>query len=231
MSSLHADVWLKALPVSSLGLRLDDEGVRICVGWRLGATICTPFSCSCGAQVDARGAHVLSCKHGAGRQIRHSLVNDVIARSFSRAGIPCSKEPAGLVPGSALCPDGATIIPWTQGRCLAWDVTCPDTLAASCVADCAGAAGFAAEQATARKVQKYQSLASSHTFVPLAVETMGSLSPDCLNLLHSLGSRLISTQEDRRKRAYLFQRLSMAIQRGNIVCFSGALLRYLNPDH
>ena len=228
VSSPHAGDWLKALPVSSLGLRLDDEGVRISVGWRLGATICTPFPCSCGAQVDARGAHVLSCKHGAGRQVRHSLVNDVIVRSFRRAGIPCSKEPSGLVPGSALRPDGATIIPWSQGRCLAWDVTCPDTLAASYVAGSAGAAGYASEQATARKVQKYQSLASSHTFVPIAVETMGSLSRDSLSLLHALGGRLISAQEDPRERSFLFQRLSMTIQRGNIACFSGALLHCHN---
>ena len=28
-------------------------------------------------------------------------------------------------------PDGATVMPWREGRALVWDATCPDTLAPS----------------------------------------------------------------------------------------------------
>ena len=170
----HAGDWLKAIPASSLGLRLDNDSVRISAGLRLGASICSTFTCICGKMVDTQGGHVLSCTRsaGPGRQSRHSLINDLVLRAFTRAGIPATKEPSGLVPGTALRPDGATIIPWTQGRCLAWDVTCPDTLSVSSLAGSSGTAGFAAEQAARNKERKYQQLMSSHTFIPIALETM-----------------------------------------------------------
>ena len=53
----HSGDWLKALPISAIGLRLDDEAVRIAVGIRLGANLCSPHTCACGEIVDARGTH------------------------------------------------------------------------------------------------------------------------------------------------------------------------------
>ena len=32
---------------------------------------------------------------------------------------------------SRLFPDGVTMIPWSRSRCVAWDVTAPDTFAAT----------------------------------------------------------------------------------------------------
>ena len=54
-SSPHSGDWLQAMPISSCGLRLDDEAVRIGVGLRLGLTLCVPHKCHCGALVDAQG--------------------------------------------------------------------------------------------------------------------------------------------------------------------------------
>ena len=54
--------WLKALPLATLGLRLENEAVRMAVGLRLGLTLCRPHTCPCGAQVDALGTHGLACK-------------------------------------------------------------------------------------------------------------------------------------------------------------------------
>jgi len=223
VSSPHSGDWLKAIPSSSLGLRLDNEGMRIAVGLRLGTNLCAPFICVCGKQVDARGAHGLSCVKSAGRQLRHTLVNNEVCRAFSRAGIPARKEPTGLVPASQLRPDGSTVIPWAQGRCLAWDVTCPDTLAVSHLDGSANLAGSAAEHAATLKTQKYNQLAATHCFVPIAIETLGTINADGLCLLNTLGGRCISATGDTRERMFLFQRLSMAVQRGNVACFAGSV--------
>ena len=45
--------WLLALPITSCGLRLDDEAVRVAVGKKLGLSLCVTHKCTCGAEVDA----------------------------------------------------------------------------------------------------------------------------------------------------------------------------------
>ena len=49
--------WLEALPITSVGLRMADDVIRVAVGVRLGANLCDPHVCVCGHQVDARGTH------------------------------------------------------------------------------------------------------------------------------------------------------------------------------
>ena len=71
----HSADWLHAIPITSCGLRLDDEAVQIAVGLRLGADICQPHSCTCGTLVNVRGSHALSCKRSSGRLIRHNHLN------------------------------------------------------------------------------------------------------------------------------------------------------------
>ena len=88
--------WLQALPISSVGLRMDDDVIRVAVGLRLGANLCEPHMCTCGVPVDARGTHGLACKRSAGRYPRHGLLNDVLWRAMLRAQVPSCKELAGL---------------------------------------------------------------------------------------------------------------------------------------
>ena len=99
--------------MSSCGLRLDGEAIRIAVGLRLGLDICEPYTCVCGTMVDVRGSHALSCKRLSGRLIRHNHLNDIIHNSLTRASFPATKELAGL-----MRTDGLTFTPGRVGRCL-----------------------------------------------------------------------------------------------------------------
>jgi hypothetical protein len=145
VSAPHSGDWLLALPISSCGLRLDDEAIRVAVGLRLGVNLCVPHLCPCGAQVDSRGTHGLACKRSAGRTSRHHYLNDLIWRGLTRAGIPSSKEPSGLSRTDGKRPDGMSLIPWQAGRNLIWDVTVADTLAASHLPTTSQQPGSAAE--------------------------------------------------------------------------------------
>lgn len=217
-SAKHSADWLHAIPISSCGLRLDDEAVRIAVGLRLGTELCLCHTCPCGAMVDVRGAHALSCRRSSGKFMRHNSINDLIHRSLTRAGIPATKEPHGLLRTDGKRPDGLSLIPWREGRCLVWDVTVADTTAASYLSTTVHTAGSAAESAAARKETKYVELTQRYDFIPIAIESFGPISSKAMSFLSELGRRTSVTTGDPRETSYLFQRLSVSLQRFNAVC-------------
>ena len=166
----EAGAWLQALPISALGLRMDDDTVRIAVALRLGLPICTPHTCRhCGIRVDACAHHGLSCLKNSGRYHRHAAVNNVIYRAMASAGIPSTLEPSGLSRSDGKRPDGLTSVPWTYGRSLVWDVTVPDTLAPSYRPIAVTKTGGVAARAESQKEIKYQQLALSYLFSPLYI--------------------------------------------------------------
>jgi len=131
------------------------------------------------------------------------------------------KEPAGLSRDDGKRPDGVTLLPWAKGKLLAWDVTVPDTYADSHLADTATTAGAAADKAASNKVAKYRQIAYSHIFVPVAIESAGTWNHQAVELVQELGRchRMTAVTEDIRETTYLFQRMSVALQRGNAVSF------------
>ena len=140
----------------SLGLRMDDEVVRIAVGLRLGVALYVPHCCQhCGSDVDEMGTHGLSCRFSKGRHSRHAAINDTIKRSLNAAKIPCLLEPDGLYRSDGKRLDGATMVPWCDGKVLVWDATCPDTLAPSYSSLATREVGAVAEEAERRKKAKY----------------------------------------------------------------------------
>ena len=216
--------WLHALPISSLGLRMDDDSVRIAVGLRLGVPICGPHSCHhCGAEVDVLGHHALSCRKSEGRLQRHAALNDIIHRTLTSAHVPSRLEPPGLNRVDGKRPDGVTTVPWKCGKLLVWDATCPDTFAPSYVSQATTAAGEVATHAEDRKCSKYSSLPVTHDFIPVAIETSGVMGPQSLHFLRELGRRVGRQTGDPLASSHLFQRLSTAIQRGNSACIMGGL--------
>jgi hypothetical protein len=130
-SAPHSGAWLNAPPLSVVGLRINSETIRIVAGLRRRFSLCSPHVCSCGAQVDSSGPHRLPGHRSAGRHQLHSQVNDIICLAIIRAGVSAHREPTGTVASSAMRPDGVGLIPWIISKCLAWDATIPDTLAAS----------------------------------------------------------------------------------------------------
>jgi hypothetical protein len=219
VSSPHSSNWLHALPITSCGLRLDNEDIRVAVGLRLGTALCKPHLCPCGTLVDVSGTHGLACKKNSGKHARHSTINDIIRRSLARADIQCVIEPAGLSRSDGKRPDGLTLIPWKLGKCAIWDVTIADTTAKSYIAATSQSAGSAAEFATDRKLAKYVDLSRNHHFVPIAIETLGPICMIGLTFLKELGRRMSAVTGDIRETSYLFQRLSVAVQHFNCVLF------------
>ena len=105
----------------------------------------------CGATVDSRSLHALSCQLSAGRLPRHAALNDTVKRALLSAGMPSILEPAGLDHGDGRRPDGMTTFPFSSGRCLIWDSTCVDTYADYVIHKSATQAGSAAQAAEKRK--------------------------------------------------------------------------------
>ena len=148
----ESGAWLTAPPVSSLGLRIEDEVVRIVVGLCLGRTpLCIAHRCNvCGNQVDISCTHGLHCRKKPGVHSRHATLDNIIQRSLAAADIPSVLETVGLCRSDSKRADGVTIIPWKRGRALAWDVTCWDTFAPSYTSHSSSGAGTVANLAEAR---------------------------------------------------------------------------------
>ena len=105
-----------------------------------------------------------------------------------------------------------------------------DTLAASYLSETSQTVGAAAERAAVRKHEKYQPLASTHLFVPLAFETMGPINSEGLVFLSELGQKLSLVSGDPRETSFLFQRFSITMQRFNALAFRGTFTNQESND-
>ena len=79
--------------------------------------------------------------------------------------------------------------------------------------------GAAARQAAQHKIAKYSKLGSTHMFYPFAIETAGTWDDMAFELVQEIGRRTTVITRDTRETVFLFQRLSIALQRGNAVSF------------
>ena len=60
---------------------------------------------------------------------------------------------------------------------------------------------------------------ASHIFLPVAVETAGAWNQSAIDPIQEIGRRITAVTEDTRETVFLFQCLSIALQRGNEVAF------------
>jgi len=82
----------------------------------------------------------------------------------------------------------------------------------------------------AAKTAKYVSLAASHLFFPIAVETQGPLNKEARQLLCDLGRRILASSGDDREVIFLFQRVSVVVQRFNSVLLHDSFSVEYQPD-
>jgi len=193
------------------------------VGLRLGLDLCEPHQCHCGSVVDARGLHSFVCKTASGRAARNHALNDLVARSFAAAGVPVTKEPAGLFRTDGKRPGGLTRVPWQSDKPLCWDVTVICSLTEFYVNGAARKAGAAAEVAASRKDEKYEDLDSRYLFEPIAVETLGVLNSYANSLLKEIGYKISLNTGESREVSFLHQRISVLVQRFNAILLHDSL--------
>jgi len=62
-------------------------------------------------------------------------------------------------------------------------------------------------------------------FFPFAIETSGTWGEQAFHLVMDIGCRLATVTHDPRSTAFLRQRLSVAVQRGNAFCVTGTFRR------
>jgi hypothetical protein len=116
-----------------------------------------------------------------------------------------------------------------KGQRLIWDVTCVDTLADSYIRKTSITAGSAAEEASKRKNCKYQNLKSAnYIFKALAFETLGPWSLECKTFIDFIGAKLMIESGDSTTKFFFYQRISLAIRRGNAASILGTL-PYVTP--
>ena len=123
------------------------------------------------------------------------------------------------------------MLPWANGRCMVWDFTCPDTLAASHLNHAVIGPGAVANHAESRKTVKYNALSPLYRFVPVAVETLGALGDEAIALLRDIGQRIAAVTGEPRSHQFLMQRLSVTLQRGNAACVLGTVTSTLGLDY
>ena len=105
-----------------------------------------------------------------------------------------------------------------------WDFTCPDTFDFSHLARVVTGPGAVANEAETKKVTKYSQLSATYFFVPVAIETTRALGVEAADFVREVGRRIAAASlptDEQRATDFLLQRLSVAVQRGNVACVLG----------
>ena len=207
--------WLNALPSSALGLSLTHD--QAVLSSRCPCFFCRRM-CVCGTNADEHGSYALICKLIKSRFTRHQMGNDVIRESLKSACISSTSEPTGLLRNDGRHPDGVTMLPWSKGHSLAWDFTCAHRLAASHLSKGGQEGSSVATAKEAIKRQHYNDFPSCYILEPLAVETLGGIGDSSCAFPRTHGQRIQEQTGEKLSSAWLRQRLSIAVQRGNAAC-------------
>jgi len=105
-------------------------------------------------------------------------------------------------------------------------------LAQSYVDSAATGVGMVAELAAERKLglMKYSNLPINLIFQPIAVENLGAFSSSSSDFISALGHKISIVSGEERGTSFLFQRLSVALQRFNAVLLHDTVVFQDDPD-
>ena len=67
--------------------------------------------------------------------------------------------------------------------------------------------------------QEYTDIANTHMFIQVAIETGGPWNVEAIELIQEIGRRITLVNGEPRETEYLFQRISIAIQKGNHLAY------------
>jgi len=87
-----------------------------------------------------------------------------------------------------------------------------------------------AELAATKKCEKYADIPGAYTFLPIAIETHGAINAEAYDFFQVRGRRISDFTGDDREVAFIFQRLSVLIQRFNSALFSETFALHDDPD-
>ena len=82
----------------------------------------------------------------------------------------------------------------------------------------------AADNAAIAKKTKYTGITNMHIFIPVAIETGGALNSEATELIQDIGKRIKTINGESRETAYLFQRISIAIQKENALAYQSTFI-------
>ena len=223
LSLPHAGDFLDATPSPSLGLHLDTREFGVAMGYRLGIPLLKAGECramTCDQQLDTLGDHAMHCRDDNGlKSGRHDRIRDNIFKEAQHASLNPLKEMPGLVPNSQSRPADIYIANWIDGRKMAFDVSVVSPTQAAILHHAADSAAAAIEMRKTSKNRDHLDNCRGQgiTFQPLVVETFGGWDGDAVKILKEI-ARLDARRwgkNDAIEIKHFFQRLSVALQRGN----------------
>ena len=80
------------------------------------------------------------------------------------------------------------------------------------------------------KTAKYKQFSRDYFFVPIAVETFGGWGPEGTAVIKSLGKMIQNKTGEKQSTFFLFQAISLAVQRGNAASVLGTARTGENLD-
>ena len=133
--------------------------------------------------------------------------------------VPHRVEPDQISPR----PDGVTLLGWSRGKQLIWDVTIVSSTCPTNVVHAASSCGGAAKIAELKKQRHYQLLREEFIIQPVALESFGCPGPSTEEFLRDISDRLREASHDPRAGIFFQQRLSIELQRANVNLIMGTM--------